>query len=109
MLHETSHAALPRIFRETHRLLAPGGVFLHLDLPSTQTAGDDFDRFMRNWDAHYNAEPYIPKLIETDQVAVATAAGFAADHVAVLYIPEEHSFAPPALRRARPHVVVGRK
>ena len=43
MLHETSHSAMPRIFAECKRLLKPGGVMLHLEIPS---GADPYASFM---------------------------------------------------------------
>ena len=33
MFHETSQSALPNILGESYRLLKPGGMMLHLDVP----------------------------------------------------------------------------
>ncbi|MCB2108357.1 MAG: class I SAM-dependent methyltransferase [Rhodobacteraceae bacterium] len=58
LLHETSRAAIPNIFRECYRLLAPGGVMLHCDAPQF----DEFDAYqasLRDWDANCNNEPFM--------------------------------------------------
>jgi SAM-dependent methyltransferase len=45
-LHETSHAALRNIFREARRLLAPGGLHVHLEQPPYRGM-DLFEQFLR--------------------------------------------------------------
>ncbi|HEU4530137.1 MAG TPA: class I SAM-dependent methyltransferase [Steroidobacteraceae bacterium] len=56
-LHETSYSAIHRILREARRVLAAGGVQLHLEQPPF--AGMDiFEQFLRDWDCYYNNEPF---------------------------------------------------
>ena len=74
MLHETSHAALPRIFAECRRLLRPGGLMLHLEIPR---GGDAYAGFMMDWEAHNNNEPFSRQFRETDVVGLVTDAGLA--------------------------------
>lgn len=85
LLHETSAHALPRIFAEAHRLLRPGGVMLHVEVPVRRT--ESFDQFLTNWDARNNNEPFWAVLSEMDLVAPAVAAGFAADSVFECAVP----------------------
>lgn len=85
LLHETSAQALPRIFAEAHRLLRPGGVMLHIEVPIRRSA--PFDQFLTNWDATNNNEPFWSTLAEMDLVAPAVAAGFAADSVFETVVP----------------------
>lgn len=75
--HETSAAAVRAIMRECRRLLAPGGLMLHMDVPEANRFWPDpYDRWWRDWTTHFNAEPYRTKMRDTDLGAEAVAAGF---------------------------------
>jgi ubiquinone/menaquinone biosynthesis C-methylase UbiE len=80
LLHETSGKAMPRIFNECHRLLAPGGYMIHADLPPFDNM-DPFTQFILDNETWYNNEPFWGAMRETDQVALAKAAGFPAESV----------------------------
>jgi SAM-dependent methyltransferase len=73
--HETSTTAMPRIMKEVHRVLAPGGITLHLEQP--QYAGmDPFVAFMRDWDAYNNNEPFWTRMHDIDLDALVAQSGF---------------------------------
>jgi SAM-dependent methyltransferase len=73
--HETSNSAMPKIMREVHRVLAPGGITLHLEQP--QYGGmDPFVAFMRDWDAYNNNEPFWTRMHEWDLDQLVTDSGF---------------------------------
>lgn len=73
--HETSSTALPRIFAEIHRLLAPGGLTLHLEQP--QYPGMDlYEQFIRDWDTYNNNEPFWTVMHDLDLRQVLAKAGF---------------------------------
>ncbi len=74
LLHETSGKAMPRIFAECHRLLAPGGTMIHADLPPFDLM-DPFTQFILDNETWYNNEPFWGAMRDTDQVALATRAG----------------------------------
>jgi SAM-dependent methyltransferase len=95
LFHETSGKALPAIMRECHRLLAPGGIAVHGDLPPFW-AMDEFNQFMLDCETHYNNEPYWGAMREVDQIAEAVKAGFARDQI-------EFRMAPSAYRAAAGH------
>lgn len=75
-LHETSMKALPRIMRETRRLIAPGGLVLHIEQPRYAPDMPLFEQAMRDWDAFYNNEPFWTKLHEIDLDECMIEAGF---------------------------------
>ena len=86
LIHETSRTALRNIFRESRRILKPGGLMIHMD--GSQFAGRDlFRNFMYDYSTHYNSEPFIGTLHELDLDAELTAAGFAGDEIEVVDIP----------------------
>jgi 2-polyprenyl-3-methyl-5-hydroxy-6-metoxy-1,4-benzoquinol methylase len=85
LLHETSAAALPRIFAEAHRLLRPGGVMLHIEVPTRRT--DPFEQFLANWDCRNNNEPFWEILSGMDVRAPALAAGFPAESIFESVVP----------------------
>jgi SAM-dependent methyltransferase len=80
LLHETSGRAMPKIFAECHRLLAPGGVMIHADLPPFDRM-DPFTQFILDNETHYNNEPFWGAMREFDQVELAQRAGFPADSI----------------------------
>jgi ubiquinone/menaquinone biosynthesis C-methylase UbiE len=76
MLHETSAKALPNIFRECHRLLRPGGVMAHLEVPVRYKDMDYCDQVMRDWQTYYNDEPFWGQVCSTDLASLAKSSGF---------------------------------
>lgn len=75
-LHELSFSSMRAILAETHRLLAPGGVVLHVEQPQYAADMPLFEQAMRDWDAFYNNEPFWSALHEIDLDAYMVAAGF---------------------------------
>ena len=80
-LHELSSTALANIFRESRRLLRPGGIVLHVEQPQYAPDMPLFEQAMRDWDAFYNNEPFWSRLHEMDLDAAMIAAGFDSDHL----------------------------
>lgn len=75
LLHETSGKAMPRIFAEAHRVLAPGGLMIHADLPPFDLM-DPFTQFILDNETWYNNEPFWGAMRDMDQYALAERAGF---------------------------------
>jgi SAM-dependent methyltransferase len=80
LLHETSGKAMPRIFNECHRLLAPGGLMIHADLPPFDLM-DPFTQFILDNETWYNNEPFWGAMRDMDQIALADKAGFSRSDV----------------------------
>jgi ubiquinone/menaquinone biosynthesis C-methylase UbiE len=78
-LHETSGKALPRILAELHRVLAPGGLMLHLEQPQYSDAMPLYEQFIRDWDAFNNNEPFWSAMHALDLKQQIVKAGFDAD------------------------------
>lgn len=95
MFHETAPDAVPRILAESRRLLAPGGVMLHLDLPPPEALPDTFTRVIFDGDAFYNNEPFWMRMHELDWPAMLRTAGFASGHTQIRLTPVQVQ-APPA-------------
>lgn len=75
LLHETSGKAMPRIFRECERLLAPGGLMIHADLPPFELM-DPMTQFILDNETWYNNEPFWGAMRDMDQIELAEDAGF---------------------------------
>jgi SAM-dependent methyltransferase len=76
-LHELSLPSMKAIFSESWRLLAPGGLVLHVEQPQYTPQMPIFEQAMRDWDAFYNNEPFWSTLHEIDLDARFVEAGFA--------------------------------
>ena len=75
-LHELSSKTRAKVLSEAHRVLRPGGLMLHMELPPNSEMGA-FEGFYLDWDSHYNAEPFYKAFRDEDPRAICTAAGFA--------------------------------
>lgn len=80
LFHETSTSALGRILAESRRLLAPGGMAVHVDQPRFDGA-DAWSTFLQENETYYNNEPFWRKYRSIDLRVEAVAAGFADDDV----------------------------
>ena len=74
-LHETSKPALKNVFRECYRLLKPGGIMLHQDAPQFDEL-DPYTASLRDWDIHFNNEPFMAACYELPLEELYVAAGF---------------------------------
>ncbi len=57
LLHETSSKAMRNIMQEAHRLLKPGGMMLHQEVPQYEGM-PAYDAFMLDWDTYNNNETF---------------------------------------------------
>ena len=78
LLHETSRRAIRAIHKECHRLLAPGGLMIHMDNISPD---QPFEKYYCDWMARFNNEPYMGALQDEDMVGICEQAGFERDKV----------------------------
>ena len=86
LLHETSSRALRNIVRESYRLLAPGGLMIHQEVPQYHGL-DPYQAFVLDWDTYNNNEPFWGTLRDSDLTAIAREAGFAEERVLETMIP----------------------
>jgi len=75
LLHETSKTALQKIFDESYRVLKPGGVMIHLDLPQAHGV-PPLEAFLFEWEIYNNNEHFYGQLRDIDLIDVAKQAGF---------------------------------
>ncbi|WP_228242422.1 class I SAM-dependent methyltransferase [Porphyrobacter sp. GA68] len=78
-LHELSARAMPRILAECHRVLAPGGLVLHLEQPQYADDMPLFEQFLRDWDAWNNNEPFWTAMHGEKLEEIMAQAGFSPD------------------------------
>lgn len=74
LLHEISVSGLKNILAECHRLLRPGGVMLHVEVPVV--ADNALDQYFANWDSFHNNEPFWASLSDLNFAHHAVEAGF---------------------------------
>jgi ubiquinone/menaquinone biosynthesis C-methylase UbiE len=76
LLHETSLPAVRNIFAECFRLLRPGGVMAHIEVPARIEVMSPWEYLRSSYEGFYNQEPFWNSLTEADLVTVAQQAGF---------------------------------
>ena len=75
-LHELSKKQRAKALAEAYRVLRPGGLMLHMELPPNAQMGA-FDGFYLDWDSYYNNEPYYKGFRDEVPSELCTRAGFA--------------------------------
>ena len=75
LLHETSGKAMPKIFEECYRILKPGGMMIHADLPPFENM-DAYTQLILDNETYYNNEPFWGAMREVNQPDLAEKAGF---------------------------------
>jgi SAM-dependent methyltransferase len=100
MFHETSAAQVRAILRECHRLLRPGGLALHLDVPYQPARIPLVRQVTNHWQVRHNGEPFWSGFAALDMKEEAIAAGFA---------PEEAFATYETIGQAEYHFFGGRK
>jgi ubiquinone/menaquinone biosynthesis C-methylase UbiE len=73
-LHELPVKDIRATIAQAFRLLRPGGLMLHYELPPN-AALSAYDGFYLDWDSHYNAEPFYQGYRDLEPAAEAAAAG----------------------------------
>ncbi len=73
--HEASVKQTKAIMAEIYRLLAPGGMMLHMELPPNDHF-DPYYNFYLDWDAYGNNEPYYAQYRQLATVPLVGEAGF---------------------------------
>lgn len=77
LLHETSRPAVAAILKECFRVLKPGGVTAHVEVPARMEVMTPWEQLRSGYEGWYNQEPFWNALTELDLAGLATAAGFA--------------------------------
>lgn len=80
-LHELSGKALPKIIAEGYRVLADGGLMLHVEQPQYSDDMPLYEQFIRDWDAFNNNEPFWSAMHALDLKEEMVKAGFAPDEL----------------------------
>lgn len=105
-LHEQSATTTRAALREAFRVLRPGGIMVHMELPPSSEA-DPYYNFFLDWDAFYNNEPHYAAFRAASPQDLCVAAGFAparcfATRIANWGTVSEADFADVALGRKAP-------
>ena len=79
--HETSPEGLPKVLAECWRVLKPGGVILHMDVPIQTSRIGLADQILQDWQVEHNGEPFWTGWAEANLPELMIAAGYPKDRV----------------------------
>ena len=99
LLHEVPMKNIKGVFKEAHRLLKPGGVMIHYELPPNSIMSA-YDGFYLDWDAYYNKEPFYKAFRDADAKAEIAEAGFREDSFFEHAVPSKTLYGEDALMAA---------
>jgi ubiquinone/menaquinone biosynthesis C-methylase UbiE len=87
-MHEMSTRTQKAMMKETWRLLRPGGICVHQDVPLRYSECDTFTQFEYGWDLKNNNEPFWQAYATNDCESMLIEAGFPQDAITVGYIAQ---------------------
>ncbi len=85
-LHELPPKTVQAVFKEAHRLLRPGGLMLHMELPPNCRT-EPYESFYFDWDSYYNQEPYYKAFRDMRPIDCCVDGGFDASNFVEFTIP----------------------
>ena len=97
-LHELSPKTRRKALAEAYRVLRPGGMMLHMELPPNSQMSP-FEGFYLDWDSCYNAEPFYKGFRDEDPRAACAEAGFAPDDYLQIVVPSIGIYGGEAIAR----------
>ena len=77
--HETTPSILSESISEIWRVLRPGGISCHMDVPNQPGYTGLVDQFLNDWQIKYNGEAFWMGWADTDLFQVMTKAGYPED------------------------------
>jgi ubiquinone/menaquinone biosynthesis C-methylase UbiE len=77
---------IAQIFAEAYRVLRPGGLMLHMELPPNAQLSP-YEAFYLDWDSSYNNEPFYKPFRDLKPQALCKQAGFAPERFVQYVIP----------------------
>ena len=99
LLHEVPPKGIGRTFANAYRLLKPGGLMLHMELPPNNMTSP-YDSFYLDWDSYYNKEPFYKPFRDMDPRKVCADAGFPTGKFVDFVIPSLHLSGSEAIAKA---------
>ena len=85
-LHEVPTKGIEKIMAEAYRVLKPGGLMLHMELPPNSQLSP-YDAFYLDWDSAYNNEPFYKPFRDLSPEGLCRRAGFDANKYVQFVIP----------------------
>jgi ubiquinone/menaquinone biosynthesis C-methylase UbiE len=98
-LHEVPRRDISRIFAEAYRVLRPGGLMLHMELPPNSQLSP-YESFYLDWDSSYNNEPFYKPFRDLVPQELCRRAGFAADKYVQFVVPSVGWYGEEAVRNS---------
>ena len=95
-LHEVPGKNIRNILKEAKRMLKPGGVMLHYELPPNKLMSA-YDGFYLDWDSFYNKEPFYKGFRDMDPADECATAGFKSDQFFNFVVPSMSFYGKDAL------------
>ncbi len=92
-LHELSVKDIRSVMAEAHRVLRPGGLMLHMELPPNESLSA-YDAFYLDWDGYYNNEPFYKSFRDQNFTQLRLDAGFEESKLLEFITPQYSYMAP---------------
>ena len=98
-LHEVPRKDITRVLAEAYRVLRPGGLMLHMELPPNAQLSP-YDAFYLDWDSSYNNEPYYKPFRDLVPQQLCEQAGFSSANYVQFVVPSIAWFGEQAIANA---------